>query len=434
MEGALIPIVVFFLVYVALTFELVNKAVAALLGVMVLLTLHVVSEHQAVEFIDFETIMLLLGMMSIVAILRKTGFFSIVSVRIAELTQGSPLKILILFSIVTAVLSAFLDNVTTVLIIIPIIIELTAGMGLDPKMYVISQAIISNIGGTATLIGDPPNIIIGSKVGLTFNQFMLNLTLPVTVCFVVALAYTWATNRDKFRPIDTNLAKLFSVQLLLEKIRYNFLDSKIDAIFLTKGLVCLGLAILLFVTQTITKLSPGVVAMLVAMILFVITRIDVEEMLEEIEWSTLLFFTGLFILVGVLEEKGVIEWIAHNIFMRVGDNPYVIVLTVLWVSGIVSGFLDNIPFTITMIPIVKLMLESTPIPNNILWWALSLGACLGGNLTMIGASANIVSIGMAKKFGQEISFLDFARKSIVITLITLVIASGYLTLYLWISL
>lgn len=194
MEGALIPIVVFLAVYVALTFELVNKAVAALMGVMILLVLHVVNEHQAVEFIDFETIMLLLGMMSIVAILRKAGFFSIISVRIAELTKGSPLKILILFSIVTAVLSAFLDNVTTVLIIIPIIIELTAGMGLDPKMYVISQAIISNIGGTATLIGDPPNIIIGSKVGLTFNQFMINLSLPVIVCFGAALAYIWATN------------------------------------------------------------------------------------------------------------------------------------------------------------------------------------------------------------------------------------------------
>jgi Na+/H+ antiporter NhaD/arsenite permease-like protein len=179
MDGFWVPIVVFTGVYVALTFELVNKAVAALLGVMILIVLRVVSEHTAIEFIDFETIMLLLGMMSIVAILRKSGFFSIVSVRIAELTKGSPLKILILFSIVTAVLSAFLDNVTTVLIIIPIIIELTAGMGLDPKMYVISQAIISNIGGTATLIGDPPNIIIGSKVGLTFNQFVFNLSLPI---------------------------------------------------------------------------------------------------------------------------------------------------------------------------------------------------------------------------------------------------------------
>jgi Na+/H+ antiporter NhaD/arsenite permease-like protein len=200
MHGALLPITVFILVYAAITFELLNKAVAAMLGVMVLLTLHVVTEHTAIELIDFETIMLLLGMMSIVAILRKSGFFAIVSVKIAELTKGSPLKILLLFSIVTALMSAFLDNVTTVLIIIPIVIELTAGMGLDPKIYVISQAVISNIGGTATLIGDPPNIIIGSKVGLTFNQFMLNLTLPVIFCFFAALAVIWLFNRSSLRP------------------------------------------------------------------------------------------------------------------------------------------------------------------------------------------------------------------------------------------
>jgi Na+/H+ antiporter NhaD/arsenite permease-like protein len=434
MEGVFIPIVVFLIVYAAISFELVNKAVAALLGVMVLLALHIIDEHTAIEFIDFETIMLLLGMMMIVAILRKSGFFTIVSVKIAELTQGSPLKILVLFSVVTAGLSACLDNVTTVLIVIPIIIELTAGMGLDPKVYVISQAVISNIGGTATLIGDPPNIIIGSKVGLTFNQFIINLTTPVVLAFVASLFYIWLTNRNKFKPIDTNLAKLFSVQLLLEKIRFNYLSVRIDKIFLTKSLVCLGLAITLFVTQTITKLSPGVVAVLVAMILFVITKVDVEHMLEEIEWSTLLFFTGLFILVGVLEAKGVIEWIAHNVFLRIGDNPYILVLVVLWVSGIASGFLDNIPFTITMIPVVRLMLEANPIPNNILWWALSLGACLGGNLTMIGASANIVSVGMAKRFNQNISFLEFMRSSAVISVITLLIASIYLTVFLWLSL
>ncbi|MGD8836553.1 MAG: ArsB/NhaD family transporter [Desulfobacteraceae bacterium] len=434
MHDALLPIIVFVIVYAAITFELLNKAVAAMLGVMVLLTLHVVTEHTAIEFIDFETIMLLLGMMTIVAILRKSGFFAIISVKIAELTKGSPLKILVLFSVVTAVLSAFLDNVTTVLIIIPIIIELTSGMGLDPKIYVISQAVISNIGGTATLIGDPPNIIIGSKVGLTFNQFMANLTIPVIICFVLTLLYIWATNRKKFKPINTNLAKVFSVQLLLEKIRQNHLDIKIDQLFLIKSLGCLLLAIGLFVTQTITKLSPGVVAMLAAMILFTITRVNVEEMLEEIEWSTLLFFTGLFILVGILEEKGVIAWIAHNIFMQVGDNPYVAVLMVLWVSGIASGFLDNIPFTITMIPIVQLMLEASAIPHNILWWALALGACLGGNLTMIGASANIVSVGMAKRSKIDISFLEFMRFSFVITLLTLTVASAYLMLYLWIVL
>jgi len=434
MEGALIPIVVFVIVYAVISLELVNKAVAALLGVMVILSLHVISEHQAVEFIDFETIMLLLGMMSIVAILRKSGFFTILSVKIAELTKGSPLKILILFSIVTAVLSAFLDNVTTVLIIVPIVIELTRGMGLDPKIYVISQAVISNIGGTATLIGDPPNIIIGSKVGLTFNQFIFNLAPPIIICFSVGLFYIWAANRKKFKPIDADLGKLFSVQLLLEKIRYDFLSTKFDKVFLIKSLSCLIITILLFVTQTITKLSPGVVALLMAMVLFVITRVDVEHMLEEIEWSTLLFFAGLFILVGVLEEKGVIEWIAHNIFLRVGDNPYVIVLMVLWVSGIVSGFLDNIPFTITMIPIVRLILETTPIPHNILWWALALGACLGGNFTMIGASANIVTVGMAKRFRVDISFLDFMKFSAVITVITLILSSIYLVIYLRLTL
>ena len=434
MEGALIPILVFLAVYVAITFELVNKAVAALLGVMVLLVFHVIGEHEAVAMIDFETIMLLLGMMSIVAILRKSGVFSMLSVKIAALTKGNPLKILILFSIVTALLSAFLDNVTTVLIIIPIIIELAKGMGLDPKIYVISQAVISNIGGTATLIGDPPNIIIGSKVGLTFNQFITYLSLPVLVTFGACLFYLWLTNRDKFKPIDTSMVKLFNIQLLLEKIWMEFVNTRIDKRLMVKGLSCLAIAILLFVTQTITKMSPGVVAVLIAMILFTISDVNVEHMLEEVEWSTLLFFAGLFILVGVLEHKGVIEWVAHKVFLRVGDNPYVMVMTVLWVSGIVSGFLDNIPFTITMIPIVNLMLQTTPIPHNILWWALSLGACFGGNLTMIGASANIVSVGIAKQSDVQISFWEFMKVGAVVTFISLVICSLFLTFFLWMTL
>ncbi len=431
MEGALLPVIVFLLVYAAITFELVNKAVAALLGVMVLLIFHVIDEHTAVKLINFETIMLLMGMMAIVAVLRKSAFFTILSVWIAERTQGSPLRILVLFSIVTAVSSAFLDNVTTVLIIVPIVIELTAGMGLDPRIFVISQAVVSNLGGTATLIGDPPNIIIGSKVGLSFNLFPLYLAIPVTLSTAAMIFYYWFTRREQFRPIDTNLAKLFSVQLLLAKIRFEFLSLKIDRGMLYKGLGCLALAVALFVTQTITKLSPGVVALLVAMVLFVITRVDADHMLQEVEWSTLLFFAGLFILVGVLEEKGVIEWIARNVFLRIGDNPYVMVLVVLWVSGLVSGFLDNIPFTITMIPIVKVMQETTPVPHNILWWALSLGACFGGNLTMIGASANIVSAGISRKLGYEITFFEFFRSSAIITLITLVISSVYLVLLLW---
>ncbi len=434
MDSVSISIVVFILVYLLITFELVNKAVAALLGVVFLVVLNVVEEHHAATLIDFETILLLLGMMIIVGVLRRSGVFSLLTVRIAEMTRGNPVKILLLFSAVTAVLSAFLDNVTTVLIIIPIVVELAVGLGLDPKLFVISQAIISNIGGTATLIGDPPNIIIGSRVGLTFNQFLLNLIIPVAVSFVVALFLLLLMNRKSFQPIDHSLAKLFSVELLLEKIRFEFFHTPVDRTLLKKAGWCLGLAVSLFVTQTLTGISPGVAAVLAAMLLLVIAKVNVEEVLEEVEWSTLLFFAGLFILVGVLEEEGVIEWIAHNIFLSLGDNPYLMVLTVLWVSGIASGFLDNIPFTITMVPVVQMMLAESPIPHDILWWALALGACFGGNLTIVGASANIVSVGSAKQAGVQISFLEFMKTSVLITVVTLCIASVYLTLFLRLSL
>ena len=424
--GTLISIIVFLVVFVAITFELVNKAVAAFSGVAILILLKVIDEHHAIKCIDFETIMLLFGMMIIVSVLKHSGLFTIVSVRISELTRGSPIKILILFSIVTAVMSAFLDNVTTVLIIIPIIIELTRGLGLDPKKYVLSQAIISNVGGTATLIGDPPNVIIGSKVGLTFNQFLINLGPPVFVIFIVVLMFIWGTNRDQFKPINTNIIKLFTVNLLLEKIRYDFLNMKIDYALMKKGLLFLGIAIILFITQTMTGLAPGVVAISVGIFLVLVSGMNLETALEEVEWSTLMFFVGLFILVGALEENGVIEWFAHNLFLNIGDNPYISVLVVEWVAGIASGFLDNIPFTITMIPIVEIMNESNPLFQNLLWWALALGACLGGNITMIGASANIVSIGIAKKYGVQISFLEFMKFGAVISFISLIIASIYL--------
>jgi len=429
-SDALITVVVFLAVYLLIAFEWLNKAIAALLGVMTLFIIGMIDEPAAASFIDYETIMLLIGMMGIVAVLKKTGFFALITVRIARLTGGQPLRILILFCLVTALLSAFLDNVTTVLIMVPIIIELTRGMGLDPNIYVVALAMASNLGGTATLVGDPPNIIIGSKVGLTFNQFAGYLFIPVVLSTVSVIAYFWAANRDSFKSIDDDLTKLFSVQLLIEKIELDFLTVKIDRNFLLKSVVCLGVALLLFVTQTATHLSPGVVALTVAMILFIITRMEIEHILLEIEWSTLLFFAGLFILVGAMEQKGVIEWLARNIFLQAGGNPYIMMLMVLWVSGIVSGFIDNIPFTITMIPIVQLMLAAHPLPNHILWWALSLGACLGGNLTMIGASANIISAGMLKQFGYEISFGAYFCKSAPGTILSLIVCSIVLMVYL----
>ena len=430
MTDAFIPVIIFIAVYIAISFEWLNKAVAAVSGVMILLVSGAIDETEAIRYIDSETIMLLIGMMGIVAVLKRSGFFTIISVKLARMTGGEPLKILLLFCTLTAVLSAFLDNVTTVLIMIPIIIELTKGMGLNPRIYVIALAMSSNLGGTATLVGDPPNIIIGSKVGLTFNQFAVYLFIPVVVSTIGVMTYFYLTNRESFKPVNDNLIKLFSVRFLIEKIDYDFLSVKIDKTFLIKSIVCLGAAFILFITHSVTHISPGVIALSISMILLVITRTEIEEILLEVEWGTLLFFAGLFVLVGAMEEKGVIEWLAHNIFLKTGDNPYVMTLMVLWVSGIASGFIDNIPFTITMIPIVRMMTGAHDIPHHILWWALSLGACLGGNLTMIGASANIVSTGMLKKAGYDISFGEYTRKSAPGTILSLIISSVVLMAYL----
>jgi len=442
MDGMLISIIVFLVVYAAITFELVNKAVAAFSGVSILVLLHIISPHiphlsedpssshhdvpYAIMLIDYETIMLLFGMMIIVSVLKQSGLFTIISIKIAELTKGKPIKILVLFSLVTAIMSAFLDNVTTVLIIIPLIIELTRGLGLNPKKYVLSQIIISNVGGAATLIGDPPNVIIGSKVGLTFNQFLINMGPPVIVIFFVVLLFIWFMNRDEFKSIDNNIIKLFTVNLLLAKIRYDFGHAKIDKPLIIKGLIFLGITILLFITQTITHLPPGVVAISMGILLVLYTKSDIEKILEEVEWTTLMFFVGLFILVGSLEHYHVIKWIADNVFSNLGSNPYVNVLVVQWVSGIASGFLDNIPFTITMIPIIEIINTANPMLQDSLWWALALGACLGGNITMIGASANIVSIGIAKKAGVEISFIEFMKLGAIVSIISLLIASVFL--------
>jgi len=440
MDGMLISIIVFLIVYIAITFELVNKAVAAFSGVAILVLLNVISPHipgghsisdghhapSAIMLIDYETIMLLFGMMIMVSVLKESGLFTVVAIRIAELTRGRPIKILVLFSFVTAIMSAFLDNVTTVLIIIPLIIELTRGLGLNPKKYVLSQIIISNIGGAGTLIGDPPNVIIGSKVGLTFNQFLFNMGPPVLVIFFVVLLFIWLMDKREYKPIDNNIVKLFTVNLLLEKIRYDFGIARINKPLIIKGLVFLCITILLFITQTITHLPPGVVAISMGIFLVLYTKTDIEKILEEVEWTTLMFFVGLFILVGSLEHYHVIKWIADNVFSRLGDNPYVNVLVVQWVSGIASGFLDNIPFTITMIPIIEIINGSNPALQNLLWWALALGACLGGNITMIGASANIVSIGIAKKAGVNISFIEFMKFGAVISFISLLISSIYL--------
>lgn len=439
MDPALISIIVFLAVYATIAFDLINKAVATFSGVSILVLLNIISTQtldssitknsylpQAIMLIDYETIMLLFGMMVIINVLKKSGFFVLIAIYIAELTRGKPIKILILFSFVTGAMSAFLDNITTILIIIPLIIELTKGLGLNPKKYILSQVIISNIGGAATLIGGSQNIIIGSKAGLSFNQFVLNMGPPTIIIFFVILIFIWLINKNEYKSIDKNILQLFTINLLLKKIQHNFINTNINKPIIIKSIILLAITFILFITQSITHLTPGAIALSMGIFLVLYTNSNIENILEDIDWSSLMFFVGLFILVGTLEHYQVIDWIANNIFNNLGENPYINVLIIQWASGLISGFIDNTPFTITMIPIIDILNNSNPILQNLLWWSLALGTSLGSNITILGASANIISIGIAKKAGINISFLDFMKLGAIISFISLLISSIYL--------
>ena len=439
MDPALISIIVFLVVYATIAFDLINKAVATFSGVSILVLLNIISTQtldsnitknsylpQAIMLIDYETIMLLFGMMVIINVLKKSGFFVLIAIYIAELTRGKPIKILILFSFVTGAMSAFLDNITTILIIIPLIIELTKGLGLNPKIYILSQVIISNISGAATLIGGSQNIIIGSKAELSFNQFVLNMGPPTIIIFFVILIFIWLINKNEYKSIDKNILQLFTINLLLKKIQHNFINTNINKPIIIKSIILLAITFILFITQSITHLTPGAIALSMGIFLVLYTNSNIESILEDIDWSSLMFFVGLFILVGTLEHYQVIEWIANNIFNNLGENPYINVLIIQWASGLISGFIDNTPFTITMIPIIDILNNSNPILQNLLWWSLALGTSLGSNITILGASANIISIGIAKKAGINISFLEFMKLGSIISFISLLISSIYL--------
>jgi len=257
---------IFIATYALLVTERVHRTIVVMLGAGLMIVTGIITQDQAFAGVDFNTISLLTGMMILVGITRRSGIFQFVAVWVVRKVNAEPRGILVLLATITAIFSALFDNVTTVLLIVPVTLLIVEKLDLSPYPFLYAEIFASNIGGTATLIGDPPNIIIGSKVGLTFNQFIVNLAVPVVISLAAVLVYIWLTNKEKFKPIDTNLAKLFSVQLLLEKIRFNYLDIRIDSVFLAKSLACLGLAILFFVTQTFTKLPPGVVALFVAMI------------------------------------------------------------------------------------------------------------------------------------------------------------------------
>ncbi|TEB15079.1 Inner membrane protein YbiR [Pelotomaculum sp. FP] len=414
----IVAIAVFLITYAIIVSEKIHRTVAALAGAAVVVLTGIIVSEKALHAIDFNTIGLLVGMMIIVGVTRKTGVFEYLAIKAAKASGGEPLKIIAALSLVTAVLSALLDNVTTVLLIVPVTFAIAKQLKINPLPFLFAEIISSNVGGTATLIGDPPNIMIGSATGLGFMDFALTLTPVVVVIYVITIFWLRLLYRGQLAAREEMRT---SIMQLDENGQIK------DVALLKKSLLVLGLTILGFVLHQYVHLESSVIALSGASLLLLITGEDVEHALQVVEWPVIFFFMGLFVVVGALEEVGVIEMVARWALEATGGDMLPTGMLILWLSAIASAFVDNIPFVATMIPLIQDMGRLGGIADlNLLWWSLSLGACLGGNGTIIGASANVVVVGMAEKRGVRISFIDFLKTAFPLMLMSIVISTGYL--------
>jgi len=427
-----IAAIVLVLVYIIIAAELMHRTLAAFLGAAIILFISytagtfdknyfILSFEDAIAAIDMNVIFLLMGMMIIVGVLKKTGMFQWLAFKSYALARGNIFVLSGILMVVTAVCSAFLDNVTTMLLMIPVTIEIAVTLKINPITLLIPEVFASNVGGAATLIGDPPNILIGSFANLTFLDFVINLALICAICMVLTLVYYVFWYKKEYKKADVENVDR-TIQYMREE--YRIRDMKLTVM----GLALLGFTIFLFIVHGVLHMEPAIAALTGAMILLAISRVDIVEMLEhEVEWPTLIFFIALFMVIAGAEETGLIQIIAEWVRDVSRGNLTLAVILVLWVSAIASAFIDNIPFTATMLPIVAFL--NTTIPGaetGILWWSLALGACLGGNGTMIGASANVVTVGLAEKAGYHISFLAYIKACFVPMLITVALANAFL--------
>jgi Na+/H+ antiporter NhaD/arsenite permease-like protein len=416
-----IAIAVFLFTYALIIDERIHRTVAALVGASIIVALQIVPWDKIPEYLDLGTIFLLMGMMIIVNTARLSGLFEYIAIITAKFADGSPIKVLILFSLLTAVVSAFLDNVTTVLLITPMLIYLAELMDLNPIPFLLSEIFASNIGGTATLIGDPPNIMIGSAANLSFNEFLINMgpIVVVDIFIVMLMLYAFYGRGLKVSP-----ERKEQINAVLKN-----LDEKAaikDLALFRKSVIVILLVIGLFFIHSAIGLEPAVVALIGASVILLWTRQSPEAILEKIEWPALFFFGGLFIVVGALVETGVIASLAAFVVSNVSSTGEAM-LIIAWFAAIASAIVDNIPLTATLIPLINGM--SGAMDTYPLWWALSLGACLGGNGSAIGASANVVVLGIAERNRIKISFIEFLKVGMVILLVTVAVG----TMILWIK-
>jgi Na+/H+ antiporter NhaD/arsenite permease-like protein len=409
---------IFVTIYTLFVTEKINKAIAVLLGACLYLVFHFIPFHEAVEHIDTNVIFLLLGMMLIVKITEECGVFEFVAIRAAKTVKADPKQFLVVLFLITALFSALLDNVTTVLLISPVTLLLATQMEMNAMPFIITEILASNIGGTATLIGDPPNIMIGSAAKLTFTDFLFNLTPVVVIISAVTIVILLIIFHSSLTVSEENKRRILMMDE--KKMIHN-------RPLMIKSLTVLGGVVLGFLLHGLLETEPSVIALIGACILIIWADSDIDELLRHVEWDTILFFIGLFIMVGVLEYAGIIESLADWMIKLTQGHMRETSALLLSFAGIFSGILDNIPLVATFIPVVKLVgtgkeaAELTP-----LWWSLSLGACLGGNGTLVGASANVIMLGFARKNRIPLTFINYLKYGIPITLLSLIISFAYI--------
>lgn len=418
-DQAIIALGLFLIIYCLIVSEKIHRTIAALGGGLLMIAFGFLDQESAIHHIDFNTIGLLTGMMIMVAITSETGLFNYLAIWSAKKVKGSPLQILVILSLITAVGSAFLDNVTTVLLMVPVTFSITRQLHVTPMPFLISEILMANIGGTATMIGDPPNIMIGSAVSeISFNDFIFNLTFITAVIGVVTISILVFLYRRQLVATGESRKRLMEIDER-ELIK--------DVPLLVKCLFVLFLTILGFFIHQIIDLESASVALAGAVLLLLIAgQKHLEGALAQVEWSTIFFFIGLFVLVGGLMETGVIENFAIQAMHITKGELVGSSLLILWMSAIASAFVDNIPFVATMIPMIKEFGEMGMTNLEPLWWSLALGACLGGNGTLIGASANVIVAGLASREGHEISFFMFFKMAFPLMLLSIIISTAYI--------
>lgn len=412
----IIAVAVFLIVILLIISERVHRTAAAMAGAMVLILTGVMSADKALSYIDFNTIGVLVGMMIFVAIVRRSGMFEYIAVRAAKAVHGDPWKIMVAFTLITAVLSAILDNVTTVLLVGPMSIAIARMLKIDPVPFLMGQILASNVGGTATLIGDPPNIMIGSAAHLSFMDFLENTGFAVLFILAVLILLMKIVYEKKIElgTVDTGA---------IEKLDPS--KSITNRALMKKGIIVLICVIVGFMFHDKLGIESSVIALTAAAVMLIIGREDVNEAIQDVEWTTILFFMSLFVVVGGLTETGIIKELASKIIDATNGHPMVTMLVLLWASALLSSILDNIPFVATLIPLI-LAMQADGIDVTSFWWAISLGACLGGNGTMIGASANVVLSDISTKHGYPITFKSYLKVGMPFMLLSIVISTVFL--------